>query len=116
MATSKKDKTAAPDMAFNVARRRVRPVTFTLEGDEHVYEFTAPKMAAYSIDVMLGVEESSTQNNVKRMFDWLGDGLREGEVDRIIARIKDKDDDLDLTILEDVLKWLQGKTAGRPTT
>lgn len=49
-------------------------------------------------------------------MDWLGDGLPENQVARLIERLKDRDDDFDIPTLRDVVQGLVEKVTGNPTT
>ena len=98
----------AASMEFVTAKRRVDPITFKIDGEEYV--FTPPKTAPAMFDMFDGTPEA------KATFDWLGDGLAEGQTDRLIARLRNKEDDFDIVNLEPIVKWLMGKVSGRPTT
>lgn len=103
---------------FKVARRRGEPIPFTLEGDDTIYQFTPPKQASMLFGVMDAEEagEGGDMIQVKVTFDWLGEGLSEEHNDKLISRLRDPKDDLDMDALGDVITWLMEEGTGRPTT
>lgn len=105
------------DLEFAVARRRRKKITFTLEGDEHVYEFNPPKQAKMFMPFLdeNGDGISGEMGMVKALFDWLGAGLSEEDNARILARLRDEDDDLDFDSLSEVVMKLTEKITARPT-
>lgn len=103
---------------FKVAARRTEPIPFTIEGDDHVYQFVPPKRAAMVLDAV-GVnasDDDAVANVIRQQFDWLGDGLGEEQAARIETRLRDPNDDLDVDVLQELLKWLLEQASGRPTT
>lgn len=98
----------AATMEFKTAKRRAKSITFKIDDDE--YTFTPPKMAP----ALLGMLEGETE--MKATFDWIGQGLAEGEEERLIGRLKDPKDDFDLDNLETITRWLMEQVTGRPTT
>lgn len=104
------------DLEFTVAKRRREAVTFKL-GDDHVYTFTPPKSAVMMMPLINPEEGEDTGLAItKSTFDWLGDGLSEEDNQRIQARLKDPEDDLDVDTLSEVVAGLSEKVGGRPTT
>jgi hypothetical protein len=101
------------DLAFKVAKRRKDPVTFTLEGDDHEYTFVPPKTADMVLPMLDADDELGA---AKAGFGWLDDGLSKEDQDRITARLKDHDDDLDISTLEDIIEALVERVSARPTT
>lgn len=98
---------------FTTAKRKAKPITFTLDGDE--YTFTPPKTA----EMVLPIMETQGDQDVaalKAQFDWLGNGLPDDQHQRLVSRLKDPEDDLDFDQIENVLGWVTKQVAGRPTT
>lgn len=117
MATSKKTKTPAderPDGVFTTAKRRAKPITFTLDGED--YEFTPPKRAAAVVDLVLSGQEANGLATTRVAFDWISAGLPEEQNDRLVERLKDPEDDFDIENLENLLEWLRKRSEGRPTS
>lgn len=131
------------DFEFSVAKRRTTPITFKLGGDSllepafspeegdserqphpavygpdpHEYVFTPPKNAVMMLPVIdPGEKEMNDLGMTKATFDWLGSGLAPSDNDRIIARLRDPNDDLDVEHLADVIQALTEKVAARPST
>lgn len=112
------------DLEFTVAKRRVEPITFTLgvepgqkatEESDHVYTFTPPKNAVMMMPVF--DNEAATDLGMTRAtFDWLSEGLSEEDSDRIMARLRNKDDDLDIDTVAKVISGLAERVAARPPT
>lgn len=112
------------DMEFSVAKRRKKPITFTLEGDPHVFSFKPPKDAVMLMP-LLPVSDEEAENTgpldanlamTKSTFDWLSEGLNKKDNEIILKRLRDPEDDLDVDTLSDVVKALSEKVAARPTT
>lgn len=103
-------------LEFKTAKKRAsdraKPITFTLDGDE--YTFTPPKAAVLAISAISGDDDPTEQ--IKGMFDWLGNGMAQDQQDRLLARLRDPDDDLDLEDLSNVFQGLVEAAYGRPTT
>jgi hypothetical protein len=128
------------DLEFDVAVRRSEPITFTLGGanallraaveakgedpgkpekrgvDDHVYSFDPPKSAVMLMPVLENGDGNGGIAMTKATFDWLGQGMSKEDNDRILARLKDPKDDLDVDTLSNVVEALSSKVAGRPTT
>jgi hypothetical protein len=87
--------------------------------DDHLYTFNPPKNAVMLMPI-LEVDASGSGNTgvdmTKATFDWLGQGLSTEDRERVIARLRDPGDDLDVDGLSDVVQGLSAKVAGRPTT
>lgn len=87
--------------------------------DDHLYTFNPPKNAVMLMPI-LEVDASGSGNTgvdmTKATFDWLGQGLSTEDRERVIARLRDSGDDLDVDGLSDVVQGLSAKVAGRPTT
>lgn len=97
-------------LEFQTAKKRKDIIEVTIDGD--LYHFTPQKSAG----AMLALAEGDYATMMKKTFDWLGDGLPEEESKRLIERLKDKDDDFDISDLQEVIRLLQEEINGRPTT
>lgn len=130
------------DLQFDVKPRSVQPITFRLGGenallevavpaipssgstttyperrgrDDYEYVFTPPKNAVMLMPV-LEVNDSDLELGLtKSTFNWLGGGLSEEARSRVIARLKDPKDDLDIDTLSEVVTKLQEIVTARPT-
>ena len=105
---------------FQTATRRERVIEFMVDAD--VFHFNPPKRIALVLD-SIGLRDGSDPDNVdprlapvKSMFDWLGQGLPQEESDRLIERMRDPEDDLDIDDVAEIVKWLMEQVAGRPTS
>jgi len=96
-------------LTFTTAAKRAEPILFILDGEE--YKFVPQKLAP----VALAQLESDTQSQMKSMLDWLGNGLGEEQSGRILNRLKDPNDDLDLVQLTKIISGLVEVQAGRPS-
>jgi hypothetical protein len=103
-----------PDGVFTTAKRRAKPITFTLDDEDYV--FTPPKRAGAVVDLVLSGEGVDELAATRAAFDWLSRGLPEEQNDRIVERLKDPEDDFDIENLEDLLQWLRKRVEGRPTS
>lgn len=112
---------------------RSKPVDFELDGEHYI--FNPPKQSTQLVS-LLQVKGQGTVADIERvaaMFSWLGTGLnrdhepRKGKtghtemVDdcqacKIQARLEDQDDDLEIEEVLELITWLMGEVAGRPTT
>lgn len=99
-------------MEFTTAKRRTKPITFTIDGEE--YNFHPPKQAVLILEVL--DSDATEVHQAKALFDWLGEGLGEQQADALIGRLRDPADDLDWPDLLAVAQWLQEQVTGRPTT
>jgi len=101
------------DLSIKVAKRRRKPITFDLEGSDHQYTYTPQKQANMVLPML---ESEDDLEAAKAGFDWLGRGLSKEDMDHLVARLKDEEDDLDFDVLEDLIEGLVEKTGGNPTT
>jgi hypothetical protein len=88
--------------------------------DDHVYHFEPPKSAVMLMPI-LEVDTTNGTGSVgvdmtKATFDWLGQGLSLEDRTRVINRLRDPKDDLDVDSLSDVVQGLSARVAGRPTS
>lgn len=98
-------------LEFKTATKRKDPITFTLDDD--TYEFTPQKSAGVILSIM---EDSDEAAALKAMFDWLSDGLSEEDDKKLIARLKDPEDEFDWPDMQEIIQELQKELSGRPTT
>lgn len=101
---------------FNTAKRGKSAIKFQIEGEEHEYSFTAPKTAGMALSIMDSSDELIEINAMRATFDWLEEGLTEGDAERIKARLRDPKDDLDIDTLGDITEWLREEVSGNPST
>lgn len=102
------------DLSFRVAVRRREAITFTLDGDEHVYNFDPPKVA--SMVVPLLADGATDMDAAKQAFGWLDRGMSDEDQKHLSARLMDPEDDMDFGVVEDIVEGLIEKVGGRPTT
>lgn len=108
-------------------------ISFELDG--HTYHFTPVKQSTQLIKLVT-VKSKGTEGDLERvgaMFDWLAAGLdrdyykayqKDPEAEpaddsqwkHLIGRLEDPDDNLELETVTEVITWLMGEVAGRPTT
>lgn len=98
--------------SFTSSNARRKTISFELDGEE--FDFRPPKLAGIALDILQGESEEG-QTAARAAFDWLSDGLPEEQSDRLVARLRDSDDPLDLPDLVEIIRWLVGKVAGRPS-
>lgn len=100
---------------FTSGSKPRKPLTFAL--DDRTFTFTPPKLAGMVLDLLDGSDDEEASNNAAQAaFDWLSDGLPEEESELLVARLRDPDDPLDLPDVVEIIRWLLGKVADRPTT
>lgn len=97
---------------FTTAARRKKPIRFDLDGE--AYTFTPPKSAG-PLFALLEADDGDELAGARVQFDWLGAGLADGQSEKLIARLKDPEDDLDVEDLRPIIEWLQEQISGRPT-
>lgn len=102
-------------LEFKTAKRRAadkpKPITFTLDGEE--YTFTPPKSSTVAL-MALGDNPS---DQLRALFDWIGNKMPEDQQERLLARFRDEDDDLEISFFtEKVFPQLVEEAYGRPTT
>ena len=98
-------------LEFKTAARRKDPIHFTLDG--RTFSFVPPKTAVMVLAVVAAEDDS---DNLKAMFDWLDQGLSTADSEHLEARLRDKDDDLDVDMLAEIVKGLIEEASGRPPT
>lgn len=95
-------------LEFTSEKKTPKVLTFTLDGRDYV--FTVPKKAYSTLAIIEG------RGGHVLNFDWLGAGLSEADQKRIVARLKDPNDDFDVDDLKKVVEGLIEESSGRPTT
>jgi hypothetical protein len=112
------------DLEFTVAKRRAEPITFTLgvepgqkatEQSDHIYSFTPPKSAVMMMPV-IDNEDTGDLAMTRATFNWLEVGLSTEDSERILARLRDPADDLDVDTLAKVISGLSERASARPST
>ncbi len=100
-----------PTKTFTSARQRIsaEPIEFELDGD--TYSFTPQKTTALAVS---GLNGGSDQ--IKGQLNWLGAGLPDDQAKRIVDRLLDPADDLELVTVIQIVGFLIGEMAGRPIT
>lgn len=103
-------------ISVKVPKRNTEPIEFDLEDGApkaHVYVFTPPKQADMVLP-MLGAENDLEA--ARAAFEWLDEGMSEEDRDRVAARLKDPNDDLDIDTIQEVVTLLVEAAGGNPTT
>lgn len=114
---------------FTPAARKRDAIEFTIpwpDGTEDTYQFTAPKIAGAMMPVLDpgavvdddGEDEdgaSGRMSMTQATWAWLRKGLPEEQYARLMGRMQDEDDDLDVPDVAQVVRWLMGQITGRPT-
>lgn len=85
------------------------PIEFVLDGE--TYSFIPQKTSILAVS---GLNGGSAQ--IKGQLDWLGAGLSDEQGKRILDRLLDPTDDLELVTIIQIVSFLLGEIAGRPTT
>ena len=99
-------------LEFKTAKRRIDPINFTLDG--RAMTFIPPKSAVMVLPV---IDNAADETAILRAtFDWLGEGLGEDDIAFLLNRLRDKEDDLDIDGLGEIVQGLGEEIAGRPTT
>jgi hypothetical protein len=95
---------------FTSAARRIstEPITFDLDGE--TYSFIPQKTTALAVSGLNGGADQ-----IKGQLNWLGAGLSKEQGDRILARLTDTDDDLELRTVIEIVNYLLTEMSGRPT-
>lgn len=107
------------------ARKTIEFDIPTADGESEMYHFDPPKIAGAMMPVLdpgavqgddddedgAGGRVSMTQAT----WAWLRKGLPEEEYARLMSRMQDEDEDLDVPDVAQVVRWLMGQVTGRPT-
>ena len=104
----------ADSLQFKTAARRAEPIEFVL--DDEAYTFIPPKTALMLMPGVFASGADAGMAMTRATFDWLSAGLPEDQNDRLIARLRDPEDDFDIDNLTEIISALTEQTTGRPTT
>lgn len=128
---------------FTTEKRQPETIVFSIDDDE--FHFTPVKVAPAMLPVLdpksrrnRGARPSANgdgpsdddgenedeatataredQSMTQAAWQWLYDGLPDEEWDRLVGRLRDPEDGLDLQDVVGVVRWLMGQATGRPTT
>lgn len=111
---------------FTPTARERKTVEFDIprrDGEPEIYHFDPPKIAGAMMPVLDPQASSSEDEDgddsrlsmSQATWSWLRRGLPEEEYQRLIDRLHDDDDDLDVPDVTQVVRWLMGQVTGRPT-
>lgn len=101
---------------FTTRKRNREQIQFSLDG--RVYTFTSQKLSLAMLPLVDTTDDSGMPPQlraVKSELDWLSLGLPDDEIEEIIGRLRDPDDDLELNDVTEVTKWLFKQVSGNPT-
>lgn len=102
--------------SFKTKTREKQVIEFELDGE--TFKFTPPKRAELIMSVVssVGLDGRSTEaDSVRDLLNWIGDGLSEEQRDRLLARLRDDEDDFDLDQVNEIARYLLGQSSNRPT-
>lgn len=94
-------------LEFKSGTARREPITFKVDDDE--FTFKPPKLFNALMD---GIE---SQDDFGALLDWLRDGLPKEQAELLVHRLKDENDNLEVTDLGNIVQALVEKVTGRPT-
>lgn len=100
---------------FTTAALSKKVITFKIDDEE--YRFAPKKVAKMFLPVLgLGEEgEDAEFATIKAQFQWVMDGLDVPSKDRLVERLRDEDDGLDIDTVASIGEWLMEKVSGNPT-
>lgn len=101
---------------FTTKERERQTIEFIVDGES--FTFTPPKRAGLIMSVVtsVGIDKAMTESDsVKDLLNWLGEGLPEGQSDRLLERLQDTDDDFDLEQINEIARYLLAQSSNRPT-
>lgn len=102
--------------SFTTEKKEQKTVEFDLDG--RLIKFTFPKRAGLIMSVVnsVGLDSRNLDTDSTRdLLNWLGSGMSEEDAEHILGRLKDEDDDFDLSDVNDIAKWLLGQGSNRPS-
>jgi hypothetical protein len=102
--------------SFETKQRERKVTEFELDGE--TFTFTHPKKASLIMSVVEegGLDKNTTDSDsIRDLLNWLGEGLSEEQGDKILARLRDPQDDFDLPDVNDIARHLLAQTSNRPT-
>lgn len=109
---------------FTAGTRKREAIPFVIEapdGTDDTYRFTPPKIAGAMMAVLDPTstddadDGESSLSMTQATWAWLRTGLGQEQYDRLVERLRDEDDDLDIPDVTEIVRWLMGKVSGRPT-
>ena len=115
---------------FTPAARTRKTIEFDIplgDGETETYHFDPPKIAGAMMPVLDPGSAPSSDDDDEEMggagrvsmtqatWAWLRKGLPDEEYQRLIDRMHDEDDDLDVPDVAQVVRWLMTQVTGRPT-
>lgn len=101
---------------FETKIKEQKVVEFEIDGRSII--FTTPKKAGLIASVVnnVGLDSRNLDTDSTRdLLNWLGEGMSEEDADWILERLKDPDDDFDLSDVNEVAKYILGQASNRPT-
>jgi len=103
----------AKKLHISVGKRDQTPIPFDFDGSEHEYTFTPPKQADMVLPMLDSVNDIES---TRAALAWLDDGMSEEDQAHLLARLKDKNDDLDFPHVSELVKQIVEEVGDRPTT
>lgn len=114
---------------FTPTARKRETIEFVIplpDGEPDTYHFDPPKIAGAMMPVLdpgaVQVDEDDEDGEgggrltmTQATWAWLRKGLPAEEYQRLMTRMQDEDDDLDVPDVAGVVRWLMGQVTGRPT-
>lgn len=107
-----KSSSSGPRKTFTSEPRTHEAVEFDLDGD--TYHLTPPKIAPMLMSVASATDGGRDIEAVRQQLAWFETGLPEEEFERLIDRLEDYEDGLDLSMIGQVFRWVVEQTTGRP--
>lgn len=100
---------------FKTAALDKKVITFKIDDEE--YRFAPRKVAKMFLPVLgFGDENEDTEfATIRAQFQWVMDGLDQPSKDRLMERLNDDDDGLDIDTVASIGEWLTEKVGGNPT-
>jgi hypothetical protein len=96
---------------FETAKRSLgEPIDFQIDDDK--FTFTPVSTTSIYISSLMGHDLHS---QTRTQLNWLSAGLPEDQAQRILDRLLDPEDYLDVQYLDSIVAWLIKEMAGRPT-
>ena len=114
---------------FTPTARKREAIEFdipTPDGEPDTYHFNPPKIAGAMMPILDPSAARSDENEEddedggrmsmgQATWTWLRRGLPAEEYQRLMDRMQNEEDDLDVPDVVQVVRWLMGQVSGRPT-
>ena len=116
---------------FTPTARKREVIEFDIprDGESEMYHFDPPKIAGAMMPVLdpnavrsaSDGEDDDEEGGGARVsmtqatWAWLRKGLPTEEYDRLMDRLQEDDDDLDVPDVAQVVRWMMSQVTGRPT-